>query len=50
MALRKRGYLFFNLLQKEGGTQKGGVFLRKGKVPTPEETMILFLVIINVQR
>ena len=31
MALRKRGGNFFNLLQKEGGTQKGGVPSEKGR-------------------
>ena len=33
---------FFNLLQKEGGTQKGG---QKKGVPTLEETMMHFLLL-----
>ena len=38
--LSKRGGNFLNLLQKEGGTQKGGGgSLRKAGVPTLEETM-----------
>ena len=41
---QKEGGNFFNLLQKEGGTQKGvagvGGSLRKGRVRTLEETMI----------
>ena len=40
MALRKRGD-FFNLLQKEGGS------LRKGVVPTLEETMVINEICIN---
>ena len=40
--LSERGGNFFNLLQKEGGTQKGGFASEKGGggVPTLEETMI----------
>ena len=39
--LSERGGNFLNLLQKEGGTQKGGegVSSEKGGVPTLEETM-----------
>ena len=36
--LSERGGNFLNLLQKEGGTQKGG-FLKKRGVSTLEETM-----------
>ena len=40
--LSERGDNFFNLLQKEGGTQKGGGggSLRKGRFPNLEETMV----------
>ena len=38
--LLERGGNFFNLLQKEGGTQKGGGLPQKRGVPTLEETMI----------
>ena len=40
---QKDGGNFFNFLQKEGGTQKGGVGVafpqKRGGVPTLEETM-----------
>ena len=34
------GCNFLNLFQKEGGTQKGVGSLRKGVIPTLEETML----------
>ena len=37
--LSERGGSFLNMLQKEGGTQKGGYSLKKGVVPTLEGTI-----------
>ena len=39
MAVRKSGGNFFNLLQKERGTKKGGGVPQKREVPNLEVTM-----------
>ena len=48
--LSERGGNFLNLLQKEGGTQKGGVPSEKGGVPTLEETMIFLYFYLAVKK
>ena len=42
--LSERGGNFLNLLQKEGGTQKGGVSQKRGGGPNLEETMNIFAI------
>ena len=44
----ERGGNFLNLLQKEGGTQKGRGSLRKGGVPTLEESLNDYLSFITL--
>ena len=40
--ISERGGNFLNLVQKKGGTQKGGIPSEKGRGgPTPEETMLV---------